>query len=150
MIASVTQLRSLKLLVSVTKLFSAAAPTKRKEKRCPPIPGRVDRPVMGLMSNKNFVSINAVEAILSRPANPSEPELWTQKKSYGRIPKYLAIAKDKLKQEKLVVEDYLRRKEKEEVRKPTHLFTTFRRKSQLMHQPVLSGDLCSEVLYLEF
>lgn len=47
---------------------SNALPSQKKFKkyRCPPIPGRNEKPIQGLKSNKNFIVANAVENILLR------------------------------------------------------------------------------------
>jgi hypothetical protein len=42
-------------------------PTKSKEKTKPPVPKANEKPVMGLSSNKNYITANAVETILSKP-----------------------------------------------------------------------------------
>ncbi|GMH33715.1 hypothetical protein BSKO_01549 [Bryopsis sp. KO-2023] len=70
---------------------------------------------MGLVSNKNFITTNAVEAILSQPKQIPELEFWTQKKGYGKTPKYLATAKQTIEKEKEAVEAYRRMKEQEEM-----------------------------------
>lgn len=68
---------------------------------------------MGLVSNKNFVMTNAVEAILAKPTKSPEPEFWTQKKNYGKVPKYLVKAKSTLRREREAVEEYVRMREQE-------------------------------------
>lgn len=88
-------------------------PTTKKEKRNPPVPFQTERPVMGLVSNKNFVMTNAVEAILAKPEKSLQPEFWTQKKEYGKVPKYLIKAKTTIKREKQAVEEYVRMREQE-------------------------------------
>jgi hypothetical protein len=47
-------------------LRAATAPTRPKEKVKEPVPTRADAPLTGLRSNKNFVTTNAVEVILSQ------------------------------------------------------------------------------------
>jgi hypothetical protein len=42
-------------------------PTVHKEKIKAPVPKKDEKPVMGLCSNKNFITSNAVEIILSKP-----------------------------------------------------------------------------------
>ena len=53
---------------------------------------------MGLVSDKNYVAMNAVEAILSTPRKREQPQRWTQKKAFGKVPNYL-------KQQKPVTEN---------------------------------------------
>ena len=68
---------------------------------------------MGLVSNKNFVTTNAVEAILSRPAKSEAVERFTMKRDYGKVPAYLARNKETLKKEREAVEAFVRTKEHE-------------------------------------
>ncbi len=51
------------------------------------MPRREDRPTMGLRCAKNFVTSNAVEAILAVPANRRRPPIdYLKKEDYGRVP----------------------------------------------------------------
>jgi hypothetical protein len=57
-----------------------------------------DKPIMGLKSQKNYVTSNAIDNILMEPRKrkiPSEKDLdyFLSKKDYGRIPNYLKRAK---------------------------------------------------------
>mmetsp|Transcript_14609 Transcript_14609/g.36983 ORF Transcript_14609/g.36983 Transcript_14609/m.36983 type:complete len:247 (+) Transcript_14609:337-1077(+) len=89
--------------------------TVSKDKRKAPVPSRAERPIMGLVSSKNFVTANAVEAILSKPRKTNmEPLQYTKKQDYGKIPAYLLRNKAKLQTEKDAVEQYLTRKAEEE------------------------------------
>ena len=55
-------------------------------RRRQPVPARAEKPVMGLKSNKNFVTTNAVENILAVPKKvPSEPERYVRKPDYGQV-----------------------------------------------------------------
>lgn len=61
-----------------------------RDKTKPSVPTRAEKPVMNLVSNKNFITTNAVEAILSQPKKTGQGEMnWTAKKDYGRVPNYL-------------------------------------------------------------
>jgi hypothetical protein len=85
-----------------------APPSTTKAKVKQSTPKRTEKPVMNLTSGKNFVSANAVEAILSKPT-PVRPELpYTMKPEYGQVPKYLETNKKKVAQEKEQVEEYLK------------------------------------------
>lgn len=74
---------------------AAAPPSSPKHKFKPPVPPRADVPVMGLMSDKNWVVANAVEAITGRPtqrvsgtaARPGrQPEInYTQWPGFGKV-----------------------------------------------------------------
>ena len=73
----------------------ATAPSSPKHKIKAPVPARSEVPVMGLMSDKNWVVANAVEAIASRPvqrvsgtaARPGkQPEInYTQRPGFGKV-----------------------------------------------------------------
>lgn len=60
----------------------------------PPVPRVTDKPVMGLVSNKNFVAANAVEAILAVPKRPKDETAdFRSKPDYGKVPRYLERVK---------------------------------------------------------
>jgi len=71
-------------------------PSKLKTKNKPQIPKVDDKPIMNLVSSKNFIVANAVEVILAAPRRPSEPTKdYLHKEDYGRVPQYLdSIKKD--------------------------------------------------------
>ena len=55
-----------------------------------PVPKKDEKPIMGLVSDKNFIVSNAVENILAAPKLPSNNEKdFLKKKNYGKVPKYL-------------------------------------------------------------
>ncbi|EFC46066.1 predicted protein [Naegleria gruberi] len=57
----------------------------------PAVPKKEEKPIMGLISKKNFVVSNAVDNILSAPKKVKQPEpLWTQKAEFGKVPDYLS------------------------------------------------------------
>jgi len=79
------------------------------------VPLRTERPVMGLVSAKNFITANAVENILSVPRKVNnEPAQYTKKADYGKIPLYLSKNKAKIKAEKAAIEQYLATKAEED------------------------------------
>lgn len=56
-------------------------------RRKPPVPRRDERPSQGLRSGKNFVTANAVEAILAVSANHHKVDIdYLGKEDYGRVP----------------------------------------------------------------
>jgi hypothetical protein len=73
--------------------FAATAPTVLKHKVKPPVPLRSEVPVMGLMSDKDWVVANAVEAIASRPCQKGasvkggkQLEInYTQRPGFGKV-----------------------------------------------------------------
>lgn len=72
-----------------------------------PVPAVADKPVMGLMTEKNFVHSNAVDVICSAPkrqghANPRAVDL----PEFGRVPSYLQSVKQQVDAEKSAAESY--------------------------------------------
>jgi hypothetical protein len=54
------------------------------------VPKIDEKPIMGLVSDKNFIVSNAVENILAAPKLPgSQNKEYLKKKNYGKVPKYL-------------------------------------------------------------
>ncbi|KXZ43412.1 hypothetical protein GPECTOR_91g566 [Gonium pectorale] len=83
-----------------------------KEKIRPPVPSKDDPPKMGLTSNKNFITSNAVDVILAKPGKVPQPEFqWTQKPDYGKVPLYLKRNKDRIVKEKEAFSQYIRVRE---------------------------------------
>ena len=72
----------------------------RTKVKLPPVPKRDEAPAMGLVSDKNFVKTNALEAMLAKPPKKEAPLLATQKKDYGKVPKYLHTIKSQIAAEK--------------------------------------------------
>ncbi|GLD97179.1 hypothetical protein PINS_up019798 [Pythium insidiosum] len=67
---------------------------------------------MGLKSSKNFVTANAVEAILAVPGSrarvKNEPPQYAKKDDYGKVPKYLNQVKDEIERENEMIEEFVR------------------------------------------
>ena len=60
---------------------------QKQKRRKPPVPWREERPPMGLHSGKNFVTANAVDAILATPANRHLPPVnCLDKEDFGKVP----------------------------------------------------------------
>jgi hypothetical protein len=52
-----------------------------------PIPSKDDKPIMGLVSDKNFIVANAVENILAAPRLPENKNKdYLKKKNFGKVP----------------------------------------------------------------
>jgi len=84
-------------------------PTLTRTKGKPAVPTREEKPVMGLVSAKNFVTANAVENILSTPKKVIyDAPLATSKPDYGKVPTYLKTVKGQIQHEKQLIEDYHR------------------------------------------
>ena len=89
--------------------------TQPKVNKKASVPKRTERPVMGLVSTKNFITANAVENILSVPRKVNnEPFFYTKKADYGKIPSYLSKNKAKIQAEKAAIEQYLASKAEED------------------------------------
>ncbi|KNC48224.1 enkurin [Thecamonas trahens ATCC 50062] len=63
--------------------------------RRPPVPAPSDSPKLGTVTTKNFVTANAVEAILAVPPAPRDAGAvrYSTKPEYGRVPEYLETVK---------------------------------------------------------
>ena len=94
--------------------------------RRPPVPKHTEKPVMGLKSNKNFITNNAVENIMSVPKKPAakfvdtkdgktnnlEPSglvpKYLKKKDYGKTPAYLVQRKEDMEQAQRDYDEYIK------------------------------------------
>merc|ERR1719310_1223095 len=94
----------------------ALAPKHHVPSRMPPVPRRSEKPIMNLVSSKNFVTANAVENILAAPKKVvQEVPDYLHKDDYGKVPAYLTQIKKDIEEEY----DYIRRlqdEEEEEIR----------------------------------
>ncbi|GMH46391.1 hypothetical protein TrRE_jg10775 [Triparma retinervis] len=74
-----------------------------------PVPTKDERPVMSLHTEKNFITANAVEAILTVPQAPEVKESpdYLKKDDYGKVPTYLAQVKDEIKQENELIDQFV-------------------------------------------
>lgn len=87
----------------------AAEDKKPKIKRMPALPSKEDRPVMGIKTNKNFITANAVEAILQVPKTLESKELnYLEKEDYGKVPNYLDQVKEEIKRENDMIDKYVK------------------------------------------
>lgn len=96
-----------------------------EEQRRPPVPKHTEKPVMGFKSDKNFISSNAVDNIMSVPKKPAanyadtrngtihalEPSGLTpkylHKKEYGKNPNYLTKRKEEVQQAQVEYDEYV-------------------------------------------
>jgi len=91
------------------QLPAPTKPMKDKSRDKPAVPKRTEKPVMGLVSSKNFITANAVENILSQAQKPPAlPAPATQKDDYGKVPAYLKSVKSKIAMEKDLIEEVAR------------------------------------------
>lgn len=64
------------------------------------VPKRDEKPIQGLVSDKNFIVANAVENILAAPKLPATKEKdMLKKKTYGQVPKYVTKIKNEIEDE---------------------------------------------------
>jgi len=86
-------------------------PSDLKPKLKPDVPKTSDQPILNLVTSKNFVVANAVEAILAAPAKVSQgAKSFLQKEDYGKVPKYLKHIKKDIEAEY----DYIRSLQEQE------------------------------------
>lgn len=68
--------------------------TMRPGDRKQAVPKRDEKPIHGLVSDKNFIVANAVENILAAPKLPARQDQdFLKKKTYGKVPKYVTKIK---------------------------------------------------------
>jgi len=66
----------------------------------PAVPRRNERPVLGLVTSKNFITCNAVENILAVPKKTDVRQVsYMNKKGYGKVPAYLEKVKAEIQDE---------------------------------------------------
>jgi hypothetical protein len=71
-----------------------------------PVPKKDEKPIMGLVSDKNFIVSNAVENILAAPNLPVNREKdFLKKKNYGKVPRYLQTIKNEIEDEYQLVRE---------------------------------------------
>jgi hypothetical protein len=88
------------------------------EIRKPPIPSLADKPIMGLKSDKNYITANAVEAILMAPRKVRKPSVdYLNKKDYGKVPKYISKLKAQVEKEYETIREMQKRNEEEDAKR---------------------------------
>jgi hypothetical protein len=84
----------------------------------PAIPTLKDKPIMGLKSDKNFITANAVDVILMAPKKRKTEEFnYLNKKSYGKVPEYISKLKEEVEKEYKTIREMQLRTEEEEAKK---------------------------------
>jgi len=73
------------------------------------VPRRSEKPVMGLKTTKNFITANAVEAILQVPTvkYTAEPD-YLKKADYAQVPAYLSQVKEEIRRENDMIDAYVK------------------------------------------
>lgn len=70
------------------------------------VPKKDEKPIMGLVSDKNFIVSNAVENILAAPKMPANNQKdYLKKKNFGKVPKYLQTIKKEIEDEYQLVRE---------------------------------------------
>eukprot|EP00163_Fabomonas_tropica_P005351 TRINITY_DN14863_c0_g1_i1.p1 TRINITY_DN14863_c0_g1~~TRINITY_DN14863_c0_g1_i1.p1 ORF type:complete len:248 (+),score=85.85 TRINITY_DN14863_c0_g1_i1:421-1164(+) len=88
--------------------------------RKPAVPKRSERPLMGVKTEKNFVTANAVDAILSVPSKrPQEEFNFTKKKDFGKKPAYLDKVKNEVEAERQYIEEWERMQQEQDYQEMT-------------------------------
>eukprot|EP01006_Ploeotia_vitrea_P058040 TRINITY_DN68683_c0_g1_i1.p1 TRINITY_DN68683_c0_g1~~TRINITY_DN68683_c0_g1_i1.p1 ORF type:complete len:262 (-),score=-0.44 TRINITY_DN68683_c0_g1_i1:110-895(-) len=101
-----------------------ASTLKHKESRKDAIPDRNSQPVMGIRTTKNFVTANAVEAILAAPkVIPVAESNYMKKEDYGKIPAYLKQVKEEIRRENDMIDQYVKARMGVEETNPEHIET---------------------------
>lgn len=99
--------------VDTLKTLKKASPEKvllkpENSRRHPPVPSRDDKPIMGLVTNKNFIVANAVEVILAQPRKLNqEPAHFMTNEGYGEVPKYLGEIKQAINDEYSAIKEIM-------------------------------------------
>lgn len=95
-----------------TIMNETSSPTfkyNKTEPRKEGVPPRNSVPVMGIRTTKNFVTANAVEAILTAPRVVKPPESnFRGKEDYGKVPSYLIEVKEEIKRENEMIDRYIK------------------------------------------
>ena len=88
-------------------------------KRRDPVPSRYEKPVMGITTSKNYVTANAVEAILQVPKQVAGNDLnYSKKEDFGKVPAYLTQVKEEIRRENEMIEKYIKEQMGEVERTP--------------------------------
>mmetsp|Transcript_3776 Transcript_3776/g.9006 ORF Transcript_3776/g.9006 Transcript_3776/m.9006 type:complete len:278 (+) Transcript_3776:72-905(+) len=93
----------------------ALAPKELKPQTRHGPPSKAERPVMNLVTSKNFIVANAVEVILAAPKKlPEGSRDYLKKEDYGKIPKYLSHIKKDIDAEYEYIRQLQQQREQEE------------------------------------
>jgi len=89
----------------------------KSQERKPPIPENSDKPIMGLVSDKNYIISNAVENILAAPKNTDSKKVdYLTKNNYGKVPKYIEKIKKDVEDEYQIVKELHAQEEDEKLK----------------------------------
>jgi len=78
----------------------------RDDQKRPPVPKKDEKPILGLVSDKNYIVANAVENILAAPKLPANTEKdYLKKKNFGKVPQYIQKIKREIEDEYQMVRE---------------------------------------------
>jgi len=91
------------------KTLGGSGEFKYQDTRRAAVPPKGERPIMGITTTKNFVTANAVEAILQAPKPTGNMELnYMKKEDFGKVPEYLTQVKEEIKRENEMIDRYVK------------------------------------------
>lgn len=97
--------------------FLAEKLRNKSEFKKPDVPKLDEKPIMGLKSDKNFITANAVEVILmGTKKKPQTSEDFLKKKNYGKVPDYLSRIKEDMEREYKTIRELQIRNEQDEAK----------------------------------
>jgi len=92
------------------------------EVRKPDVPTLKDKPIMGLKSDKNYITANAVDIILMAPKKRIQEKTdYLKKKNFGKVPEYLSKLKNEIENEYKTIREMQLRTDEEEAKKKKSL-----------------------------
>ena len=113
--------RSQTLAQSAKALMDGSSTFKYEDGRRPPVPSKDDKPVYGIKTSKNFITANAVEAILQVPRTIPTVDLnYLKKEDFGKVPGYLTQVKEEIARENEMISKYVKEQLGEYDAEPTH------------------------------
>lgn len=90
----------------------------KSEFKKPSIPSLDDKPIMGLKSDKNYITANAVDVILmGTKKKPQTSSNFLEKTGYGKVPKYLTKIRQDIEEEYKTIKEMQKRNEEDEAKK---------------------------------
>lgn len=88
------------------------------ELKKPAIPNKDDKPIMGLKSDKNFITANAFDVILmATKKKPVTATNFLTKQNYGKVPNYLGKIREDIEKEYKSIREMQIRNEEDEAKK---------------------------------
>lgn len=99
-----SQHRAINILIILAWIHFAAHAATGLVSKMPPVPRRDERPVRNGPSGRDFVTENALAAMMAEPRYKKKEEVnWLQSETFGRVPAYL----DRIKKERESERDYI-------------------------------------------